>query len=118
MGHRANGIRALSCPTTSGSAAAGGVGAQSGAPGRQRRRVPPVPVWNRGAGRGMIAAASGRGAGAATPEEAAMRLHPLFRVRLLPALLAAGLAAPLATPPAFANSYKRGHTSCTDFQKA
>ena len=46
-----------------------------------------------------------------------MRLHPLFRVRLLPAVLAAGLAASLATPPAFANSYKRGDASCPDFQK-
>ena len=44
-----------------------------------------------------------------------MRPHPFRRARLLPALLAAGLAASLATPPAFANSYKRGDFFCDDF---
>ena len=47
-----------------------------------------------------------------------MRLRPFFRRRLLPALLTAGLAASLALPPAFANSYKRGGFSCSDFQIA
>ena len=47
-----------------------------------------------------------------------MRLRSFFRFRLLPALLAASLAASLALPPAFANSYKRGDHTCTDFQKA
>ena len=47
-----------------------------------------------------------------------MRPRPSFRFRLLPALLAAGLAAFLAAPPAFANSYQRGDASCSDFQKA
>ena len=46
-----------------------------------------------------------------------MRPRPSFRSRLLPALLAAGLAASLAPSPAFANSYKRGDASCPDFQK-
>ena len=46
-----------------------------------------------------------------------MRPRPSFRSRLLPALLAAGLAASLAPSPAFANSYKRGDYTCTDFQK-
>ena len=46
-----------------------------------------------------------------------MRPRPSFRFRLLPALLAAGLAAALAPSPAFANSYKRGDYSCPDFQK-
>ena len=45
-----------------------------------------------------------------------MRPRPFFRSRLLPALLAAGLAASLAPSPAFANSYKRGDFSCSDFQ--
>ena len=47
-----------------------------------------------------------------------MRPRPSFRFRLLPALLAAGLAASLAPSPAFANSYERGDYSCDDFQKA
>ena len=47
-----------------------------------------------------------------------MRPRPSFRFRLLPALLAAGLAAALAPSPAFANSYKRGGYTCSDFQKA
>ena len=47
-----------------------------------------------------------------------MRPRPSFRSRLLPALLAAGLAASLAPSPAFANSYKRGDYTCTDFQKS
>ena len=47
-----------------------------------------------------------------------MRPRPSFRFRLLPALLAAGLAASLAPSPAFANSYKRGDYTCTDFQKS
>ena len=51
-----------------------------------------------------------------------MRPRPFFRFRLLPALLAACFALPLAmapaAPPAFANSYKRGHYSCSDFQRA
>ena len=46
-----------------------------------------------------------------------MRLHPLFRSRLLPALLAAGLAASFFLPSAFANNYKKGDASCPDFQK-
>ena len=45
-----------------------------------------------------------------------MRPRPFFRFRLLPALLAAGLALPLAPPPAFANSYQRGGYTCSDFQ--
>ena len=47
-----------------------------------------------------------------------MRPRPSFRFRLLPALLAAGLAASLAPSPAFANSYKRGDFFCDDFQIA
>ena len=46
-----------------------------------------------------------------------MRPRPFTRSRLLPALLAAGLAASLAAPPAFGNSYTRGDAQCTDFQK-
>ena len=47
-----------------------------------------------------------------------MRPHPFRRALLLPALLVAGLAASLAPSPAFANSYKRGDFSCSDFQRA
>ena len=47
-----------------------------------------------------------------------MRPRLSFRFRLLPALLAAGLAASLALPPAFAESYTRGDYFCDDFQEA
>ena len=47
-----------------------------------------------------------------------MRPRPFFRTRLLLVMFAAGLATSLATPPAFANSYKRANFSCKDFQRA
>ena len=83
-------------------------------PGARRR---PPPGWNRGAAGAIL----GRFPEYRPPRRlrcARARSSAPACSRLLPALLAAGLAASLAPSPAFANSYERGDYSCDDFQKS